>query len=138
MKSFQCIHIEDLKPVADYLLSLSNVQKVFRFDGEMGAGKTTLISVLCQKMGITETSSPTYSIVNNYYSETFGEVFHFDFYRLNDEQEALESGLDEILDSGNICFLEWAEKIAKLLPESYVCIRIEQAGELRNIDVSIV
>jgi tRNA threonylcarbamoyladenosine biosynthesis protein TsaE len=85
----------------------------------MGAGKTTLISAVTKILGVTDTaSSPTFSLVNNYRKEN--EVFyHFDFYRLNHPDEALDFGLEEYLESGNLCFLEWAEKVSTHLPLEY-------------------
>ncbi len=135
---FDCKSIEDLNPVVSVLMRLVSKNAVFAFDGEMGAGKTTLIGLLCKAMGIEDASSPTYAIVNTYSSEQYGDVYHFDFYRLRDEQEALESGLDELLDSGNICFLEWAERISKLLPPTYVKVGIKQDGAIRNIDITVI
>lgn len=136
--TFTISSVEELQQVADYLIPITDKQKVFIFNGEMGAGKTTLIGLICKKMGIEDTSSPTYSIVNTYLSEEFGEVYHFDFYRLEGEQEAIESGLDEMIDSGHLCFLEWADKISKLLPDSYVKVGIEQDGNLRTIIITEV
>ena len=137
-KAFSISSIDELQPVVEALITLTESHDVFVFDGEMGAGKTTLIGLLCKKLGIAEVSSPTYSIVNTYEPNDNREVYHFDFYRLEDEQEAVESGLDEMIDSGNICFLEWADRISKLLPTTYVKVGIKQIGELRNITISIV
>lgn len=99
---------------------------IFLFDGEMGAGKTTLINEICKKIEILEQpSSPTYSIVNTYSSKQYGELYHFDFYRLKGEKEAVESGLDELIHSGKICFIEWGEKVSKLLPINFVRVNIK-------------
>lgn len=136
--SFSISSIDELDEVVDALYQLLPDHKVFVFDGEMGAGKTTLVGQLCKKLGIEDVSSPTYAIVNTYASASFGEVYHFDFYRLEGEQEAVESGLDEMLDSGSICFLEWADRISKLLPMSYVKVGIKQLGAVRNIEIAIV
>ncbi|MEO2100177.1 MAG: tRNA (adenosine(37)-N6)-threonylcarbamoyltransferase complex ATPase subunit type 1 TsaE [Flavobacteriaceae bacterium] len=93
--------------------------KIIRIDGPMGAGKTTLISSLCNALGVRETvSSPTFSLVNTYRSST-GLIYHFDFYRLDHPNEALDFGLEEYLESGHLCFLEWAEKITPHLPLHY-------------------
>tara|TARA_B110000208_G_scaffold4925_1_gene6366 strand:+ start:263 stop:673 length:411 start_codon:yes stop_codon:yes gene_type:complete len=90
--------------------------KVIRIDGPMGAGKTTLISALCKHLCIEETiSSPSFSLVNNYKGEN-GPVYHFDFYRLENSNEALDFGVEEYFESGAICFFEWAEKIEQHLP----------------------
>lgn len=93
--------------------------KVIRIDGPMGAGKTTLISALCKYLRIEETiSSPSFSLVNNYKGEN-GTVYHFDFYRLENSNEALDFGVEEYFESGALCFLEWAEKIEQHLPLKY-------------------
>ena len=93
--------------------------KVIRIDGPMGAGKTTLISALCKYLCIEETiSSPSFSLVNNYKGEN-GTVYHFDFYRLENSNEALDFGVEEYFESGALCFLEWAEKIEQHLPLKY-------------------
>ena len=85
----------------------------------MGAGKTTLISSLCKSLGVKETiSSPTFSLVNTYHIGN-EKIYHFDFYRLKNENEAIDFGLEEYLESGNICFMEWAEKISSHLPLEY-------------------
>jgi tRNA threonylcarbamoyladenosine biosynthesis protein TsaE len=92
--------------------------KVWRFDGEMGAGKTTLITHLMHLMQVEDhVSSPTFSIVNEYLSALEGTIYHFDFYRIEDENEAFDIGTEEYLYSGNWCLLEWAERIENLLPE---------------------
>ncbi len=120
-----------LVEVAERLLSFCPKHSYFVFNGEMGAGKTTLIKSLVKKMGVDEVvSSPTYSIVNEYSSGN-KLIYHFDFYRLKDEFEALDFGLEEYLDSGNICLMEWAEKIENLLPENYVEVNILKKGESR-------
>ncbi|MCB9195789.1 MAG: tRNA (adenosine(37)-N6)-threonylcarbamoyltransferase complex ATPase subunit type 1 TsaE [Flavobacteriales bacterium] len=128
----------ELQPIAKELIALMNEHSVFVFEGEMGAGKTTLVGEICRQLGIRDFSSPTYSIVNTYKSDQLGNIFHFDFYRLKDEKEAVESGLDEMLDSGNICFLEWASKISKLLPPTYVRVGIQLENELRKIEIEII
>lgn len=122
---FSVCQKEDLKEVAEAISSQFSAANIFVFDGEMGAGKTTLVGEVCRQLGVFDFSSPTYAIVNTYLSKKFGELYHFDFYRLKDEQEAVESGLDEMLDSGNICFVEWADRISKLLPPTYVRVGIQ-------------
>lgn len=123
---FDISTIDELKQIALAIKKLCIVNKIFIVDGEMGAGKTTLISMTCKILNIEdEPSSPTYSIVNNYFSKEFGEINHFDFYRLKDENEAIDSGLDEPLNNNSICFIEWGERIYNLLPENYVKIVIE-------------
>ena len=125
-KSLHIKSLDQLTLVATEIIPLLDKNPIVVFDGDMGTGKTTLISILCKQMGVMDAiSSPTYSIVNTYESSHLGELNHFDFYRIESEQEAIESGLDEIIDSGEICFIEWAERIPKLLPPTYVRVVIE-------------
>lgn len=139
-KSFSDISIHQLPEVAAYIEQLSHTHPILLVDGEMGAGKTTLISLICQQLDCIDIpSSPTYSIVNTYQTTKNGEIYHFDFYRLKDEEEAIQSGLDELLYSGKTCFVEWGEKIAKLLPENYVRVTIEKiSNDKRNILITTI
>ena len=108
--------------------------KIIRIDGPMGSGKTTLISSACKYLNIQDKiSSPTFSIVNTY-SSPKGPVYHFDFYRLNNSNEVFDFGLEEYLDSGHFCFLEWAEKITPHLPEIYDHFNLEViSNDLRKL-----
>jgi tRNA threonylcarbamoyladenosine biosynthesis protein TsaE len=116
--------IEQLEEVAQKIIA-ENPKKVILFHGEMGVGKTTLIKQLCKTLGVTgATSSPTFSLVNEYEAIDNQLVYHFDFYRLNHETEALDMGVDDYLYSGNWCFIEWAEKIPNLIPETHSVITI--------------
>ncbi len=100
---------------------------VFAFNGTMGAGKTTFIKAICEELGVTETvNSPTFSIVNEYETEDGRIIYHFDCYRINKMEEALEIGIEEYLYSGNLCFIEWSENIASLLPDSVVNVEIRE------------
>ena len=110
------------------LLKDHEPHRVFAFDGQMGAGKTTFIKKLCEEMGTLDVvNSPTFSIVNVYDVERpyKGEVYHFDCYRLKDIREAMDFGAEEYLYSGNYCFIEWPEMIEALLPEDTVWVKIE-------------
>ena len=116
--------IDQLEEVAQQIIA-NNRKKVILFNGEMGVGKTTLIKQLCKTLGVTgATSSPTFSLVNEYEANDNQLVYHFDFYRLNKEEEALDMGIDDYLYSGNWCFIEWAEKIPNLIPEVHSAITI--------------
>ena len=109
------------------ILRMTEPHRVFAFDGQMGAGKTTFIKHLCEEMGTADVvNSPTFAIVNVYDVERpyRGEVYHFDCYRLKDIREAMDFGAEEYLYSGNYCFIEWPEMIAPLLPDDTVYIRI--------------
>ena len=115
----------------EYVYNLDNINKasklvidnikttVVRIDGKMGAGKTKIISNICMQLGVKEViTSPTFSLLNTYQSSN-GPIYHFDFYRLQNSNEALDIGIEEYLESGNVCFLEWAEKIENHLPLNY-------------------
>jgi tRNA threonylcarbamoyladenosine biosynthesis protein TsaE len=108
-------------------IAAENPNKVILFHGEMGAGKTTFIKQLAKELGVTEaTSSPTFSLVNEYHTTNNQIVYHFDFYRLKNETEALDMGVDEYLYSGHWCFIEWAENIPNLIPDSHSVITIKE------------
>ncbi|ABQ05928.1 tRNA (adenosine(37)-N6)-threonylcarbamoyltransferase complex ATPase subunit type 1 TsaE [Flavobacterium johnsoniae] len=117
--------LDQIQEAAEQIIA-SKPKKIILFNGEMGVGKTTLIKQLCKSLGVEDaTSSPTFSLVNEYYTSNNQIVYHFDFYRLNKETEALDMGVDDYLYSGNWCFIEWSEKIANLLPEETSTITIE-------------
>ena len=110
--------LSDINAISNLLIQDFST-KVIRIDGDMGTGKTTLISSLCKSLGVKETiSSPTFSLVNTYHIGN-EKIYHFDFFRLKNENEAIDFGIEEYLDSGNICFMEWAEKISSHLPLEY-------------------
>ncbi len=118
-------HLNDLPQIAANILAHSK-SKIITFNGAMGAGKTTLIKELVKNLGINDvTSSPTFSLVNQYQSNQNTLVYHFDFYRINQETEAMDMGIEEYLDSGAWCFIEWPEKVKNLLPLKIVEINIE-------------
>jgi len=120
----QVNNIEGLDNVARHIIDQFPTDRIFLFYGKMGAGKTTLINAICKALGVEEmTSSPTFSIVNEYASD-FGPIFHFDFYRLKNEEEALDLGYEEYFYSGHYCFVEWPEKIPNLLPTEAIVISI--------------
>jgi tRNA threonylcarbamoyladenosine biosynthesis protein TsaE len=106
--------------------------RVFAFHGEMGAGKTTLITALCQFKGVYENmSSPTFSIINEYafqQNEETKTIYHIDLYRLKDEEEVIRAGVEDCLYSGAICLVEWPEIAAHLFDENTVHVYVETAG----------
>jgi len=116
---------DQLPAIAAEIVSFASNIRIFLFYGDMGAGKTTLIKALCGQLGSTDNiASPTFAIVNEYQA-TKGNIYHFDFYRLKNQMEALDIGFEEYLYSGNYCFIEWPEKIPDLLPLHYISIKIE-------------
>ena len=117
--------LDELELVAQKVIA-QQPSKVILFHGEMGVGKTTLIKQLCKTLGVSSaTSSPTFSLVNEYETIDNQVVYHFDFYRLKNEIEALDMGADDYFYSGNWCFIEWAEKIPNLIPDEHAVITIE-------------
>ena len=111
--------IHEINNVARKIIS-ENPKKVIIFHGNMGVGKTTLIKALALELGVaTSTSSPTFSLINEYQTSNNQLVYHFDVYRLKNEIEAMDMGIDEYLYSGHWCFIEWPEKIANLIPEDH-------------------
>jgi tRNA threonylcarbamoyladenosine biosynthesis protein TsaE len=125
--------LNELGNAAQAIIEAASDEKVWVFQGDMGAGKTTLIKALCNEFLVTDqVSSPTFGIVNHYENQS-GELFyHFDFYRLDDPTEALDIGIEEYFYSGNYCWLEWAEKIAAFLPEKFFLIRISSDSETKR------
>jgi len=116
--------LEELPKVAQALLNYASDQKFFIFEGEMAAGKTTFIKAFCEALGVTDVvSSPTFSIVNEYESSQ-GSVYHFDFYRLKNLQEAYDIGYEEYFYSSSYCLVEWPSKVEELLPEEYIKVQI--------------
>lgn len=116
--------LSNLKEVAQKILDESQ-HKIIIFDAPMGAGKTTLIKELVKRLGVNDiANSPTFSIVNEYRTEANEIVYHFDLYRIEDEEETLDFGIEEYLFSGNWCFIEWPEKISNLLPDTYHSVEI--------------
>lgn len=114
-------------------------RKVFAFQAEMGAGKTTFIIALLKAMGIEDPDgSPTFSLVNSYDSPMYGRIYHFDFYRINDIEEAFDIGVEEMLYDDAICFIEWPEKISEILPDNVIWsyIRVNEDGT-RTITIDL-
>jgi tRNA threonylcarbamoyladenosine biosynthesis protein TsaE len=129
--------LDEIDNVAQKILS-ENPKKVILFNGNMGVGKTTLIKALTKKLGVNDsTSSPTFSLVNEYQSNDNQYIYHFDVYRLKNEIEALDMGIDEYLYSGHWCFIEWSENIPNLIPEEHSTIKIEMLTDgKRHLNLS--
>lgn len=133
------ISLTGLEQVARELLNHSKNKRIWLFFGEMGAGKTTLIKTLARQLGVKEAmSSPTFSIVNEY-SAGANKVYHVDLYRLNNEKEILDTGMEEYFDSGGFCLVEWPEKLGRLTPPETMRVRITPTDSLhRRIEYQTV
>lgn len=124
--------LEEIDSAAKEIL-LHNVKKTMLFHAGMGVGKTTLIKAIARQLGVTSmTSSPTFSLVNEYETESGDTLYHFDLYRLNSETEAYDMGLDEYFYSGNLCLIEWPEKTPNLIPLDHTSITIKQLPDGRR------
>lgn len=123
------IHItslETIREAARQFIAAMGDNTVFAFYGKMGAGKTTFIKALCEELGVTDViNSPTFAIVNEYRSDTTGElIYHFDFYRIRKLEEVYDMGYEDYFYSGALCFIEWPELVEELLPEDAVKVEI--------------
>ena len=134
MEVLASVALHDLEQAAEQLMEMAAGLKVWIVKGEMGAGKTTLIKNIAKQLGVKETvQSPTFSIANEYKAAE-GKIFHFDFYRIKNEDEAYDIGVDEYFESGEFCFIEWPDKIPSLLPDQYFEITISRlSNDTRNI-----
>ncbi len=130
--------LDDLESAAKWILENLNGRKIIAINGEMGAGKTTFVKALCAFMGVKdEVTSPTFSLVNEYDSEAFGKIYHFDFYRIEDEEEVWNIGLDDYLYSSSFCFIEWPEKICNFIPPESAELNISLEGHIRVFQLKL-
>ena len=131
--------VEELPAAAVKLLKAFPNERIFAFYGSMGAGKTTFIRAICDALGVEDVvSSPTFSVVNEYRTNAGDQVYHFDFYRFESEEEAYDIGYEEYVYNGAICLMEWPERIPNLLPDNYVSISISEESNCRTIKVNHV
>ena len=137
-KSIKYNSLNEIKIVAKTILDFGQKIPVWIFEGQMGAGKTTLIKAICDVLIVTShVQSPTYSLVNEYTTKQGIDLYHFDFYRVKNEEEAMDIGVEDYLYSGERCFIEWASRIANLLPTKYLKIEIqvqEDGGRIVNLE----
>ena len=126
MYSEKITSLKLLGKAAQKLIARFPEQRIFAFYGKMGAGKTTFIQAVCRELGTPDNvTSPTFALINEYKTESGDSVFHFDFYRINDMEEAFDLGYEDYFYSGDYCLIEWPEKIEPLLPQKYVEVHIE-------------
>ena len=130
--------INEISDAAKQFIMQIEKNKIFAFNGNMGVGKTTFIKAICEELGVEGTvNSPTFSIVNEYQTKSGKIIYHFDCYRINKIQEAVEIGIQEYLYSGNLCFIEWPENITSLLPDKVINVNIfEKENGERKINIS--
>ncbi len=136
VKTYLSHSLDDLPQLVQEILGDCIDSKIFVFYGNLGAGKTTLIKTLCQQLGYKgDVTSPTFSLVNHYKTLEI-DIYHMDLYRLKDEEEALEIGIEEYLYSDAYCFIEWPQVVIPLLDESYYKVQIETLENLiRKINI---
>jgi len=133
--------LDDINLIAKKIALDFSEYKIFAINGEMGAGKTTFSKAFCTYLEVNEdVSSPTFAIANIYTSNKYGEINHFDFYRLENAEEAIEIGLDDYLYSGNYCLMEWSEIIKDYIPRPYVEVNIKHgnSNSERIIETQII
>lgn len=129
--------IEELNAVAVEIIQFTNKNTVFCFYGNLGAGKTTLIKLICEKLNVQDSiSSPTYPIINEYKTADNKIIYHIDLYRLKSIDEALNIGIEEYLYSGNLCFIEWPDNFESILPDAPIKIKITKFDNYRTIEIA--
>ena len=136
-KKFKIKSIDELDEVAKAIVNMIPVYKIFTFEGDLGSGKTSLIKRVLENFSIFDSSSPTFSIINNYFSESIGEILHIDGYRIEKEEEVENLGFIDYLKEDPLCFIEWPEKFLNFLPKKHVDISIIVEEQYRIITISI-
>ena len=125
MNKITIFSLQDLDNAAKRFLELAAGKTVIAFSGELGAGKTTFIQAICRNLGIkVEVNSPTFSLVNEYFTPEGNSIFHFDLYRIETPEELFDMGYEEYFYSGSLCLIEWPEKAKKLIPENALWVKI--------------
>lgn len=140
MYSIEINSVDEIREAARNFLAQFKQERIFAFYGKMGAGKTTFIKALCRELGSTDPiTSPTFALVNEYTTAEDERIFHFDFYRIKNNEEALDLGFDDYLYTGNYCFMEWPENVEDLLPTNIVEVKLEvKDSSARTITANII
>ena len=139
MKNWSAYTLTDLPQIAKEIVKISSqIPSIWLFRGQMGTGKTTLIKEICKQMGVEHSvQSPTFSLVNEYQTKNATRIFHFDLYRLKNTQEALAIGIEDYLDSGNICLIEWPEQAEELWDIPHTTFSLSLNNEYtRNLEMN--
>ena len=134
-KQFNINNLNDLEKITNNILSNCSRRKI-AIDGTLGVGKTTLVKNFCKNLGVIDhVTSPTFPIINEYSTRSNGKIYHFDFYRLNSFQEAIEIGTDLYLDTDSYCFIEWPELILPLLNKDvlFLSVKIEKQNRVLTL-----
>jgi len=139
MKKIVIKDLDDLGRAAEEFIMMAADNRIFAISGSMGAGKTTFIRALCKILGAVDTvTSPTFTLVNEYFTNLGEKIYHFDFYRIEKTEEIYDFGFDEYIESGNYCFMEWPELIEEALPTEVISVRITVEEDMsRTVDVNI-
>jgi tRNA threonylcarbamoyladenosine biosynthesis protein TsaE len=137
-KTIEIKSLATINKAAQQFVAQMADSNVFAFYGKMGAGKTTFIKAICEELGVLdEVNSPTFSIVNEYETITGDRIYHFDCYRINKVEEAINLGFEDYFYSKNLCFIEWAENIKEILPENTIFVKIEETqNNIRKLALS--
>ena len=135
--SFEVSHLSELPQLAKEVIDLAKPAKILLFKGDLGSGKTTLIKNICNFLNVNEeVTSPTFSLVNQYQNKEGEKIYHFDLYRLESLEEALDIGFEEYLDSGDWCLIEWPEIAEELIDGDHLIVEIKVVGEQRIVNIS--
>jgi tRNA threonylcarbamoyladenosine biosynthesis protein TsaE len=136
-QQFTIHSIDELPQIAKAIIQWAGEEKIWLLNGEMGAGKTTLSKAICKALGVIDTvSSPTFAIVNEYTTQNHQTIYHFDFYRLKNEREALDIGVEDYFYSENLCLIEWASQIPSLIPAQHLVINLQK--DLENPSLRVI
>lgn len=126
--------IEDLEGAAKEFIERIGDDRIFLFEGEMGAGKTTFIAEVCRQLGVDDDfGSPTFSIVNEYLDREGNPIYHFDLYRIERPEEIIDLGAEEYFNSGNLCFVEWPDRLGGLTPEEARIVTIREESDSTRV-----
>lgn len=125
--------LENIESTAQDFLQKNEGRKLFAFSGDLGAGKTTFINALCKDLGVKETvTSPTYSIIQEYATDNNAVIYHIDLYRIKSEREAMDAGIEDCLNSNEICMVEWPERIPEIFPVDTIFTNIEIVSDTKR------
>lgn len=134
---FKIHTVEELLPVAEQIIELAKSHSVFCFYGNLGAGKTTLVKLICEQLNVIDSiSSPTYPIINEYSTSDNQVIYHIDLYRLKSVDEAMNIGIEDYFFSDNLCFIEWPDNFESILPGNHIKIKITKFEDYREIVIS--